>query len=98
VGRAVRRRRDRELRHVGALRRLVVRLPGSRRGPEPGRQAKRSGGELDAHEEYAVGFEGRLRDRLRGGLFAPSQLEAALLLPDLAGSAALAADVRPPAA
>jgi hypothetical protein len=43
---------------------------------------------LDPH---VVGFEGRLRDLLRGGLFAPSQLEAGLLFPDLAGSAALAA-------
>lgn len=46
---------------------------------------------LDPHEEYVRGFEDQLRGLIRGGLFAPSQLEAELLFPDLAASAPLTA-------
>jgi sugar/nucleoside kinase (ribokinase family) len=44
---------------------------------------------LDPHEEYIVGHERRLYDLIRDSLFMPSQLEVALMFPDLA-------DDRPP--
>jgi sugar/nucleoside kinase (ribokinase family) len=40
---------------------------------------------LDPHEEYIVGHERRLYDLIRDSLFMPSQLEVALMFPDLAG-------------
>ncbi len=40
---------------------------------------------LDPHEEYIAGHEGRLYDLIRDSLFMPSQLEVALMFPDLAG-------------
>ena len=40
---------------------------------------------LDPHEEYIVGHERRLYDLIRDSLFMPSQLEVALIFPDLAG-------------
>jgi len=38
---------------------------------------------LDPHEEYVVGHERRLHDLIRDSLFMPSELEVALLFPDL---------------
>jgi sugar/nucleoside kinase (ribokinase family) len=38
---------------------------------------------LDPHEEYIVGFEGRLASLVEGVSFMPSELEARLLFPDL---------------
>jgi ribokinase len=40
---------------------------------------------LDPHEEYIVGHEGSLHDLIRDSLFMPSELEVALLFPDLVG-------------
>ncbi len=40
---------------------------------------------LDPHEEYIVGYEGQLRDLIRGSVFMPSELEVAIMFPDLAG-------------
>jgi sugar/nucleoside kinase (ribokinase family) len=40
---------------------------------------------LDPHEEYIVGSETRLRPLVAGSAFFPSELEARLLFPDLAG-------------
>jgi ribokinase len=39
---------------------------------------------LDPHEEYIVGHERRLYDLIRDSVFMPSQLEVALMFPDLA--------------
>jgi ribokinase len=39
---------------------------------------------LDPHEEYVVGHEDRLASMVAGSAFMPSELEARLLLPDLA--------------
>jgi sugar/nucleoside kinase (ribokinase family) len=40
---------------------------------------------LDPHEEYIVGHEARLGDLVPGSVFMPSELEVALMFPDLAG-------------
>jgi sugar/nucleoside kinase (ribokinase family) len=39
---------------------------------------------LDPHEEYIVGYERALHDLIRGSLFMPSELEVAIMFPDLA--------------
>jgi sugar/nucleoside kinase (ribokinase family) len=38
---------------------------------------------LDPHEEYIIGFEGRVRALVKDVVFMPSELEARLLFPDL---------------
>lgn len=48
-------------------------------------RAERTPYSLDPHEEYIVGYEGQLRDLIRGSVFMPSELEVAIMFPDLAG-------------
>ncbi len=47
-------------------------------------RAEQIGYSLDPHEEYIEGHETRLRDLIRGSVFMPSELEVALMFPDLA--------------
>ena len=44
---------------------------------------------LDPHEEYVLGYEARIQAMVEGSIFLPSELEARLLFPDLAGRSAL---------